>query len=190
MSFNIEKCLLDRENSSRLGMTTVGTSIESLGEEHLWGDRGSSIDTIVLHFMSDRFRSPANPYDRDSLISIFLEFGVSAHYLILRDGKVLQLVPEENKAWHAGGSIMPEPDNRKAVNDFSIGIEMAGSEMDPFTEAQNKSVKQLIKEIESRHTIKNILGHEHISGERAVELGVRQDCKIDPGPHFNWDRIR
>lgn len=189
MSLNIEKFLLSVENSSRFENSTVATQLNSKSVEHLWSERSLNIDTVVVHFMSDRFRSPENPYERDKLISIFLEYEVSAHYLILRDGKVLQLVPEEEKAWHAGGSIMPDPDNRVGVNEFSIGIELAGSELEPFTEMQYCSLKEVLKGIKSRHAIKNIVGHEDISGEQAVVMGLRKDVKIDPGPQFHWEII-
>ncbi len=84
---------------------------------------------------------------------------------------------------------MPEPDNRTGVNDFSIGIELAGSEQKPFTQKQYRSLKSLLVQIKNRENIRSILGHEDISGERAVSLGIRQDCKIDPGPFFDWDCI-
>lgn len=185
----IEQMFLQRENSSRLGETTVGTAVKASGHDHLWGERESAIDTIILHYMSDRFRSPDDPYNREKLLSIFCEYGVSAHYLVLRDGNVLHLVPEENKAWHAGGSIMPAPDNRTGVNDFSIGIELAGSELEPFTELQYNALSFLLFQLHGRYHIENVLGHEHISGERAVEQGLRKDEKIDPGPQFDWRRI-
>jgi len=180
---------LNTENSSKLGDTTVANMIRTAGKTHLWGERTSEIDTIVIHFMSDRIRHPQATFKQDNLISIFVEYDVSAHYLILRTGTVLNLVPESAKAWHAGGSIMPEPDNRTGVNDFSIGIELAGSENHPFTPNQYKSLNRLIMSIKNRHTITSILGHEDISGERAVSMGIRQDVKIDPGPQFKWSFI-
>lgn len=181
---------LDAENSSKLNETTVGNAIQSAGKTHIWGERTSEIDTIVIHFMSDRVRHPRSPFKQDHLISIFIEYDVSSHYLILRDGTVLHLVPESEKAWHAGGSIMPEPDNRTGVNDFSIGIELAGSELQPFTKSQYRSLNSLIRKIKTRHAIRSIVGHEEISGERAVSMKIRADCKIDPGPLFDWNQIQ
>jgi len=181
--------LLDAENSSNLGDSTVGNAIRQTGQDQLWAERSSPVDTIVIHFMSDRFRHPRAPFKKENLIFTFIEYGVSAHYLILRNGMILNLVPEQKKAWHAGGSIMPEPDNRTGVNDFSIGIELAGSELHAYTDRQYQSLKSLIADIRRRHEIIYLVGHETISGQRAVDLGIRGDCKIDPGPNFDWKRI-
>ncbi len=189
MSMEIESLLLTSENSSRLKETTVGRFIEESGNSELWSERTSEVDTIVVHFMSDRFRSPKSPYEKDALVSIFIEYGVSAHYLILRDGRVLNLVPEDKKAWHAGGSIMPSPDNRTSVNDFSIGIELAGSELEEFSEKQYSSLNILISDIGKRHSVRALIGHEDIAGERAVEMSLRKDIKCDPGACFEWSKV-
>jgi len=186
---NITNFYLSRENSFCVEGETVEKRLSDSGIDHLWSDRESQVDTIVVHFMSDRFRKPDAPYEFESLVNIFIEYGVSAHYLIGRDGGVVRLVPEEKKAWHAGGSVMPEPDSRVGVNDFSIGIELAGSELESFTDEQYHSLNAVIKSVKSRHSITTILGHEDISGERAVELGLRRDVKVDPGVHFQWGKV-
>ncbi len=189
MSVKIQECLLNSENKSGLADTTVGTTLKSRNIDHLWSERSAEIDTVVIHFMSDRFRSPDSPYEKEKLLSIFIEYEVSAHYLILRDGEILNLVPETMKAWHAGPSIMPEPDNRTGVNDFSVGIELAGSEIDSFSEEQYRSLNSLLNNVCRRHNIRSITGHEDIAGERAVSLKLRKEKKIDPGPQFIWSKI-
>lgn len=150
------------------------------------------IDTVVIHFTSGRYVEPENPYDVFLNWKIFNFYRVSSHYMIGRDGTIYQLVRESDTAWHAGGSIMPEPDNRRGVNAFSIGIELIGMYDVPFEDAQYEALIALVRDIRSRHSvpIQNIVGHEHIAGQRAVELGLRRSAKDDPGPSFDWDRLR
>ena len=114
---------------------------------------GVVIDTIVLHAtvlnslqeVIDHF---ANPETR-----------VSAHYTIDRDGTTAMHVPEENRAWHAGVSRMP--DGRCGVNNFSIGIELVNLNdgVDPFPEAQLQAMRNLVLAIRSRHPIRYIVPH-------------------------------
>jgi N-acetyl-anhydromuramyl-L-alanine amidase AmpD len=84
---------------------------------------------------------------------------VSAHYTIDRDGTVASHVPEEMRAWHAGVSRMP--DGRCGVNDFSIGIELVNLNdgQDPFPEAQLQAMRNLVREIQTRHPIRHIVPH-------------------------------
>ncbi|MHB9134265.1 MAG: N-acetylmuramoyl-L-alanine amidase [Armatimonadota bacterium] len=149
-----------------------------------------NIDTIVLHYSSainvDRRR-----WDDPVLVqSIFKRLGVSAHYLINRTGAIYQLVKEQNVAWHAGGSIMPAPDNRRNVNGFSIGIEIIATDASGYTDAEYRSLAALITRIKSRYPIRHLVGHDQIAGSRAVQLGLRRDTKRDPGAHFDWGRLR
>jgi len=120
---------------------------------------------------------------------IFRDYGVSSHYVIDRNGNIYLLVPEAKKAWHAGVSQMPAPDNRKNVNDFSIGIELIGDEEVPFEEAQYSALNFLLKDIKKRHDIKHIVGHQHIATQKMVEAGLRKDAKWDPGKQFDWSKI-
>lgn len=181
---------LNSENSIKLGDKTVGTLLCESKCTQLYSERTQKIDTIVLHYMSNCIAKPQSPFETEDLLQIFVTYGVSAHYLIQRDGTIYNLVPPVHKAWHAGGSIMPAPDNRVGVNDFSIGIELAGGEFAPFTEAQYESLRLLIKEIAEQFSIQTILGHEDIAGERAVTAKIRKDVKIDPGPQFDWEKLQ
>jgi len=140
-------------------------------------ERPSKIDTIIIHscFAPDA----KDPFDTQESISLFNQCGVSAHYLISRDGNILNLVPEEKRAWHAGISKLPfKDDQREAVNDFSIGIELIGES--DFTEDQYLALIDLINQINTRHKIKYILGHNHIAPNR----------KTDPGENFDWSRLK
>jgi AmpD protein len=105
---------------------------------------------------------------------------VSAHVLIRRDGEVIQFVPLNERAWHAGES---ECEGRARVNDFSIGIELEGCDQVPFTDIQYQRLADLSREIFSRYpaiTADRIYGHADISPGR----------KTDPGPHFDWAKYR
>ncbi|MCI5222214.1 MAG: 1,6-anhydro-N-acetylmuramyl-L-alanine amidase AmpD [Candidatus Electrothrix sp. AR4] len=137
---------------------------------------GMLIDTLIIHSMH-------NPASKDRFSAISCKecldtHGVSVHYLIDCDGTVWRTVPEEKKAWHAGVSRMPE-DAREGVNDFSIGIELIGTEDTDFTSAQYQTVALLTKDILSRHAVQHIYGHCDIAPGR----------KTDPWG-FDWPRYR
>jgi N-acetylmuramoyl-L-alanine amidase len=113
---------------------------------------------------------------------------VSAHYVVGRDGKIVQMVHEEDVAWHAGHSAMAPravPPGEPNVNDFSIGIEMVGTMDSGFTDRQLASVYELVAQIVSRYQIHpdRVVGHIHIAPGR----------KIDPDGEdhqFPWAKCR
>ena len=164
--------------------------IVSAPNKHYSRASSRKIDTIVMHYISginvDRSRWDDPALSR----SILNRYGFSAHYLVARDGTVYKLVDEKNVAWHAGGSIMPAPDNRKNVNRFSVGIEIIATDKSGYTEAQYDALQKLVSGIKSRHTIRHIVGHDEIAGRRATGMGLRKDLKQDPGPLFEWSRFR
>jgi N-acetyl-anhydromuramyl-L-alanine amidase AmpD len=184
----ITESLLTTGNGLAVGDTTIGALIAAAGKEHLWEERqGSFVDVIVVHYTSAVAVSPSAPYNRGAVMKLFCDYGVSSHYLVDREGNIDRLAPEEKKAWHAGGSIMPGPDNRRGVNDFSIGIELMATADSGFTEEQYRSLSQLCGDIERRHGRRFIyVGHDAIAGERAVALGLRKEKKTDPGERFDW----
>jgi AmpD protein len=98
---------------------------------------------------------------------------VSAHFLLRRDGSVLQFVPTVLRAWHAGVSSF---EGRERCNDFSIGIEVEGSDDVAFSPAQYPALAALTLALAARHPLSTVLGHEHIAPGR----------KTDPGPFFDW----
>ena len=105
---------------------------------------------------------------------------VSSHLLIRRDGQVIQFVPFQKRAWHAGASML---DGRARVNDFSIGIELEGSDFAAFEEAQYLALAEATRALCAAYpgiTPQRIVGHADISPDR----------KSDPGPYFNWQRYR
>jgi N-acetyl-anhydromuramyl-L-alanine amidase AmpD len=185
---NITPCLLDIYNKTRLGRTTVAACVRAQHKKHLWDERPSpAVDTIVIHYISAVKIAPSRPFGLARILKIFCDYGVSSHYLIRRNGAVLRLVPEEKKAWHAGGSIMPGPDKRKAVNNFSIGIELVATPKSGFTKKQYSVCVRLCTDIEKRHGTKfTYVGHEDIAGKAAKRLGLRKNLKRDPGQLFDW----
>ncbi len=104
---------------------------------------------------------------------------VSAHLFIRRDGDVIQFVPFNKRAWHAGISNFK---GRKSCNDFSIGIELEGTDNIAYTEKQYIQLAKIVKVLRSTYlTIKpeNIVGHCDIAPER----------KTDPGKSFSWKKL-
>jgi N-acetyl-anhydromuramyl-L-alanine amidase AmpD len=184
----ITSCLLNAENRLRAGTSSIGGSVAASGKRHLWEERSNAaVDTIVIHYTSAVVVAPQSPFRKGLVLKLFCDYGVSSHYLIGRKGGIDQLVSEEKKAWHAGGSIMPEPDNRQAVNDFSIGIELMATAESGFTSSQYSSLLLLCGDIERRHDRRFLyVGHDQIAGERAVALGLRKEPKVDPGALFDW----
>jgi len=183
-------CLLDVDNKLKIHNSTVSEGIARQNKKCLWEERESGIvDTVVIHYISALEINRDDPYRLESVLGIFIQYGVSSHYLIGREGDTYQLVPEEKKAWHCGGSIMPEPDLREGVNEFSLGIELMATEDSGFTDAQYNALAALCFEIENRHEIKRYVGHEDIAGEYAVKMGLRTDRKTDPGKLFDWERF-
>jgi len=166
------------------------TQIISAPNSNYAPGHGRKIDTVVIHFMSAINVDQARWADPKLNEQILQDNGVSAHYLIDRAGTTYRLVSEQNVAWHAGGSIMPPPDNRRNVNSFSIGIELIATKDSGYTEAQYQALSTLLHDIKSRCPIHHIVGHDEISGSRAVRMGLRGDLKEDPGPLFDWSRVR
>ncbi|MDG5815122.1 N-acetylmuramoyl-L-alanine amidase [Chitinispirillales bacterium ANBcel5] len=185
----IVDCLLNRRNDFLADGKTIGKRIEDSEKQHLWEDRtGDIIDTVVFHYISAVERTESGKYNFEQIVKIFCDYGVSSHYLICRDGQIVRLVPEEKKAWHSGASIMPPPDCRKGVNEFSIGIEFVATHHSGFTEKQYISLINLCGDMQKRYCRGfNYVGHDDIAGERAVRLGIRAIPKTDPGPLFRWE---
>ncbi len=105
---------------------------------------------------------------------------VSAHLLIRRNGEVVQFVSLNERAWHAGESFCL---GRENVNDFSIGIELEGCDEDSFEEDQYAALDELIRLLIAKYPQFNrsrIFGHSEIAPKR----------KTDPGPNFEWSRVR
>jgi N-acetyl-anhydromuramyl-L-alanine amidase AmpD len=181
--------LLDSNNAALIDGKSVAQRVRLAEKEHIWGDREFGvIDTVVIHYASGVNVDPKRAFDMRLVVKIFCDLKVSSHYIITRPGEIFLLVPEEKKAWHCGGSIMPEPDNRRGVNEFSIGIELIATPVSGFTKKQYASLSRLRKDIEKRYGKPMIfVGHQDIAGKRALDLGLRNDLKVDPGDAFDWN---
>ncbi len=189
----VRHCYLSAKSDCKLGDVDVATRLRAAGYSHLWGERITDhIDTIVIHYISAASTVTRNQevFSVERIVSIMCDLGVSSHYLLDRMGTVTQLVPEEKKAWHCGGSIMPPPDNRRGVNDFSIGVELVATHDSGFTNAQYEALEQLVCDIVTRYGYRfTFTGHEDVASSVALKLGLRDTIKHDPGPCFSWDRI-
>jgi AmpD protein len=149
---------------------------------------GSAVELIVLHAIS----LPPGAYGGPAIEALFTNrldctahpdystlagLEVSAHFLIRRDGELVQFVPCGRRAWHAGVSSWK---GRARCNDFSIGIELEGTDHDPFEDAQYATLARLTRALKARYPVVDIAGHSDVAPGR----------KTDPGPRFDWARYR
>jgi AmpD protein len=125
----------------------------------------------IERFFTNRLDLAAHPYFRE-----IAGMKVSAHFLIHRDGRLLQFVPIYRRAWHAGASSWR---GRSACNDFSIGVELEGMDDGPFEEAQYQALESLVARLRSALPLRDVAAHSDVSPGR----------KTDPGPGFAWDRV-
>ncbi|MGB8856223.1 MAG: 1,6-anhydro-N-acetylmuramyl-L-alanine amidase AmpD [Burkholderiales bacterium] len=150
--------------------------------------KGMPIELLVIHNISmppgefggnDVAKLFTNRLDWDAheFYTTIRGLKVSAHFFIRRDGEVMQFVPCTSRAWHAGASRWNEREN---CNDFSIGIEMEGTDTQPFTDSQYATLMSLTRLLKRAFPIKEVTGHSHIAPSR----------KTDPGPNFDWQRYR
>lgn len=143
----------------------VGKIVQKLISGGFQKSAGRKIDTVIVHTSYNSLGGDL--YDGEKIIDIYKQYGVSAHYLISRDGVIYQLVADQDIAWHAGVSEMP--DGRKNVNDFSIGIEVINSKDDKFTSEQYSALNSLIATLKKKNEIKYILGHDEIAPGRKTD---------------------
>lgn len=147
-----------------------------------------SIDLIVIHNISLPPGQYGTPYIADFFLNQ-LDFDahpyfdqlrllkVSSHFFIRRNGQLLQFVSADKRAWHAGASHFQ---GRTRCNDFSIGIEMEGSDYEAFSQNQYRTLSKLTAALCLRYPISFVTGHQQIAPNR----------KTDPGPYFDWDEYK
>jgi AmpD protein len=126
----------------------------------------------IVDLFLNRLQPSAHPY-----YSAIAQLRVSAHFLIRRDGELLQFVPCERRAWHAGVSSWR---GRQRCNDFSIGIELEGADDLPYEAAQYTRLRALNAVLGAHYPIVDVVGHADVAPGR----------KTDPGPTFDWSRIK
>ncbi len=148
---------------------------------------GTVIDLVVIHSIS----LPPGEYGGDAIERLFTNrldwdahpyyreirgLEVSSHFLLRRDGELLQFVSCDQRAWHAGRSSWR---GRENCNDYAIGIELEGLEGETFEAAQYDGLARLLQQLAQRYPLQNVVGHEHVAPGR----------KLDPGPGFEWRRL-
>jgi AmpD protein len=144
------------------------------------------IELLVVHNIS----LPPGEFGGDAVLQLFagtldcsahpfyaelVGLRVSAHFLIRRTGHVMQFVSCADRAWHAGVSSF---EGRARCNDFSIGVELEGSDDTPYGDAQYQALCELTRALAAAYPLRAVQGHCHIAPER----------KTDPGPSFDWPR--
>lgn len=147
---------------------------------------GTSIDLLVIHNIS----LPPGEFGGEAVAQLFTNtldaeahpyyaqlrgLKVSAHFFIRRNGEIIQFVPCSKRAWHAGASSWQ---GRSRCNDFSIGVELEGSDYVPFSDRQYAALARLTRLLQRAYPLRAIAGHADIAPER----------KTDPGPFFDWPR--
>jgi N-acetyl-anhydromuramoyl-L-alanine amidase len=149
---------------------------------------GARVELVVLHSIS----LPPGQFGGDAIERLFTnrldagahpsfaaiaELRVSAHFVLRRDGGLLQFVSCDRRAWHAGVSSWR---GRPDCNDWSVGIELEGLEGDAFDDRQYPVLGRLILALARRYPIREVVGHEHVAPGR----------KHDPGSAFDWARLQ
>jgi N-acetyl-anhydromuramoyl-L-alanine amidase len=128
---------------------------------------GDAIERFFTNCLDPR----AHPYFEE-----ICALKVSSHFLIRRDGELVQFVPTARRAWHAGASRWR---GRSRCNDFSIGVELEGIDDGAFADAQYDALVDLVAALRTRHPLRDIAAHSDIAPGR----------KTDPGALFDWPRL-
>ena len=125
----------------------------------------------IIDLFTNQLNSEDHPYYRE-----ISHLRVSAHFLIRRNGELIQFVSLLKRAWHAGVS---EWAGREHCNDFSIGIELEGCDERAFEKSQYTTLNAVLVGLKKRHPIQAVVAHSEIAPGR----------KTDPGPLFDWDSV-
>ncbi|MDF7667479.1 1,6-anhydro-N-acetylmuramyl-L-alanine amidase AmpD [Orbaceae bacterium ESL0727] len=144
----------------------------------------TAITLLVVHNISLPPKHYGGPYveqlftgtldpKADPYFHTIYQLEVSSHLFIRRDGEIIQFVPFDKRAWHAGKSRF---NGRENCNDFSIGIELEGCDDEPFTDPQYQQLTAITRLLQQHYPIKDMTGHSDIAPNR----------KTDPGPYFDW----
>jgi N-acetyl-anhydromuramoyl-L-alanine amidase len=148
---------------------------------------GAAVSLLLLHAIS----LPPGEYGGDAIERLFtntLDPGahpyfaeiagleVSSHFLVRRDGALLQFVPAHERAWHAGASTWR---GRGRCNDFSLGVELEGSEEQDFAHVQYVTLAALARCLRAALPLRDVAAHSEVAPGR----------KTDPGPRFDWSRL-
>ena len=148
---------------------------------------GAAISLLLVHSIS----LPPGEYGGDAIERLFTNrldpqahpyfaeiagLEVSSHFLVRRDGALVQFVAVQERAWHAGASVWR---GRERCNDFSIGVELEGTDDGPFEAAQYRQLRELVHALRAQLPLRDIAAHSEVAPGR----------KTDPGPGFDWARL-
>jgi len=125
----------------------------------------------IERLFTNRLDPQAHPYFQE-----VFSLKVSSHFLIRRDGELVQFVPVTRRAWHAGASSWR---GRGRCNDFSVGVELEGTEGAPFEPAQYERLSALTHALRARLPLRALAAHSDVAPGR----------KTDPGAGFDWPRL-
>jgi AmpD protein len=150
----------------------AGCAVDLLVVHHISLPPGEFGGPGIVELFTNRLDPAAHPY-----YAAIADAKVSAHFLIRRDGELIQFVSCARRAWHAGESSWK---GRARCNDFSVGVELEGTGETPFTVAQYARLAALTRALQTRYSITGIAGHSDIAPGR----------KTDPGSSFDWPRYR
>ncbi len=152
--------------------------------------KNTVIDLIVVHSIS----LPPGEYGNDAIEHFFqnqldknehpyfeeiFDMQVSSHALIKRSGEIIQFVPFHERSWHAGQSNYQ---GRECCNDFSIGIELEGTDSDDFEDIQYQQLAQLVNALQTAYPAIS----DHITGHSDISPGRKKD----PGTGFDWNKLK
>ena len=125
----------------------------------------------IERLFTNRLDPAAHPYFRE-----IAAMKVSAHFLVRRDGELVQFVPLQARAWHAGASRWR---GRERCNDFSVGVELEGTDDSAFAEAQYLRLRELLHVLKAALPLRDVAAHSDVAPGR----------KTDPGAGFDWVRL-
>jgi len=133
---------------------------------------GQFVGEAIVKLFTNTLDFAAHPY-----YETLRDLKVSAHFLLRREGELIQLVPCAKRAWHAGSSSWR---GRERCNDFSVGVELEGADDQAYSDSQYSRLAELLVVLRERYPIVDVVGHVDIAPGR----------KTDPGPAFDWGQLR
>ena len=191
MAFTDDSARRDPRPDTVGGLRRIGWLVDArriVSPNHDARPDGTVIDLLVIHNIS----LPPGVYGGNAIVELFTnkldpkahpyfetitDLRVSAHLLIRRDGSAIQFVAFHERAWHAGVSSWK---GRERCNDFSIGVELEGTDEEPFTIAQYAKLIGVTQLLQRAYPLTHAAAHSDIAPAR----------KTDPGPHFDWRLFR
>jgi AmpD protein len=149
--------------------------------------KGVAVTLLVVHCISlppgkfggeaiERFFTNRLDPDVDPYFKGIRSMKVSAHFVVRRDGELLQFVPLEKRAWHAGVSSWR---GRERCNDFSVGVELEGTDRTDYAPAQYARLRELVHVLRKDLPLRDVAAHSDVAPGR----------KTDPGARFDWARF-